>query len=78
VAEHPRHRLRRQILIYDAAGDPVGTVQTVNDSVGDTKHAAPQVVRLSDGSFVIVYDNNANDSVQMQRYSATGTAIGPR
>src|SRR4029079_16845942 len=62
--------------IYTAAGSRVGVVRSVNNTGGDDDKRRPDVVGLSDGGFVIVYDDSADVESSVQRYSSTGTEVG--
>ena len=61
---------------YDDTGTAQGSATFVNNiGLGDA-NISPTVCELDDGGFVIAWDDNDNDSIAGQRFSATGTAVG--
>ncbi len=62
--------------IYNAAGSPVGGQIAVNSGGSTDNNNEPSVIGLSDGGFVVVYDDDESDTVRMQRYDASGLEVG--
>ena len=64
-----------QARVYDAAG--VQTGATSIDAAGITnENNEPVVVGLTDGTFVVIYDNDETGVQTASHRSATGTALG--
>lgn len=62
--------------VFDSAGAAVSIVLSVNDlGIGDDNDEA-SIVALKDGGFFIVYDNDAVDAIEGQRFDAAGNAVG--
>lgn len=62
--------------VYNAAGAQIGSNQV--SGVGSTdNNNEPVVVGLADGTFVIIYDNDAAPNrLEVERFSATGAFLG--
>lgn len=61
---------------YDAAGAAVGGQVNVDDDSGTDNDVSPDVVGLSDGGFVVVWDNNENGTIALKRFSSAGVLVG--
>ena len=63
---------------YTAAGALVGANFRVNDDTGRINQFWPSIAALSDGGFVVTWQDNRNGNwdVYAQRYNAVGTAVG--
>ncbi|KQU01171.1 beta strand repeat-containing protein [Rhizobium sp. Leaf453] len=61
---------------YDAAGVAQGGQVNVDDDSGTDNDRTPDVVGLSDGGFVVVWDNNEAGTIALKRFSATGVLVG--
>ncbi len=61
------------VRVYDAAGNDIGGGR-VGSSIDD--HNEPSLVALADGTFIVLFDDDGNDQLLAQRYSATGSKIG--
>jgi len=64
--------------IYDNAGTALAPAFTVNTSTAGHQ-TDPEVTRLQDGGFVVVWDDNVSTSLSIargQRFDATGHAVG--
>jgi hypothetical protein len=62
--------------IFGASGSPVGSEFLVSSTVGLTDFNGPSVTTLSNGNFVISWDNSLPDNVLARIFSPSGTAIG--
>ncbi|MFI0849349.1 beta strand repeat-containing protein [Mesorhizobium sp. IMUNJ 23232] len=61
---------------YDAAGVAQGGQVNVDDDSGTDNDVTPDVVGLSDGGFVVVWDNNEAGNIAMKRFDANGALVG--
>lgn len=65
-----------EFQIFTAAGATVGGVITVNGASATDANNEAELIGLSDGGFVVVYDDDEADAIKMQRYSAAGALVG--
>ena len=61
--------------VYSNAGVEVGSGIAGSTSLADSNNE-PAVTSLTDGSFVIVYDDDVNDTVHATHFSAAGVNLG--
>ncbi len=61
---------------YNAAGVAQGGQVNVDDDSGTDNDRTPDVVGLSDGGFVVVWDNNEAGTIAMKRFDANGVLVG--
>jgi Ca2+-binding RTX toxin-like protein len=62
--------------LYNAAGVAQGGQINVDDDSGTDNDVTPDVVGLSDGGFVVVWDNNEAGNIAMKRFDANGVLVG--
>lgn len=65
-----------QFQLFDAAGNEVGGVRTVNGGGSTDNNDDATMVALSDGGFVIGYTDDEDQSIKLQRYDASGNEVG--
>jgi Ca2+-binding RTX toxin-like protein len=61
---------------YNAAGVAQGGQVNVDDDSGTDNDRTPDVVGLSDGGFVVVWDNNEAGTIALKRFDANGVLVG--
>ena len=61
---------------YNAAGVAQGGQVNVDDDSGADNDRTPDVVGLSDGGFVVVWDNNEAGTIALKRFDANGALVG--
>jgi Ca2+-binding RTX toxin-like protein len=59
---------------FDANGDAVGGVITA--AIGASVQRNPAIAPLSDGNFVVVWDDNTNAQIRFQRFDLSGNFLG--
>ncbi|MCC1493894.1 calcium-binding protein [Cognatishimia sp. F0-27] len=65
-----------QFQRYDNAGVEQGAVTLVDSDGSTDDNNEPHLIALADGGFVVAYDDDEANTFAMQRFSATGTAVG--
>lgn len=61
---------------YNAAGVAQGGQVNVDDDSGADNDRTPDVVSLSDGGFVVVWDNQQAGTIALKRFDANGLLVG--
>ena len=61
---------------FDDAGNTVGNATTVNDGALTDDNNEVEVVALSDGGFIVFYDDDEVNSSIGKRYDSGGSAVG--
>ncbi|MGH6770633.1 MAG: hypothetical protein ACRECO_16610, partial [Xanthobacteraceae bacterium] len=61
--------------VYDNAGNPLGAAFTVNTTTTGQQNE-PAITALSDGGFIVAWDDDNTDIERAQRFDATGAKVG--
>ena len=64
------------VRIFSASGVEQGSAITLGSAGQGDDNLTPSVVALADGSFVVLWDNNALGTIQAQHVSAAGLPLG--
>ena len=67
-----------EFQVYDNAGGAVGGLRFLpeNGLGGSNDRDSPHVIGLADGTFLIAFDADENNTLAVQRFTATGSALG--
>ncbi|MEM0906492.1 MAG: calcium-binding protein [Pseudomonadota bacterium] len=63
---------------YDNAGTALGGVVTVEVGGSTDNNNESHLIALSDGGFVVAYDDDEQNNIAFQRYNSSGTTVGSR
>lgn len=62
--------------LFENDGQPIGDRETAGDSGLDDANAQPDVFALADGGYVVIFDNNLDNDISLQRFDANGEEVG--
>jgi len=65
-----------ELQVFNNAGGTVSGLITLPLGAADDNANEPVVVSLTDGGFAVIFDEDTDNNLRVQRYSSTGATIG--